>query len=75
MKNQDLFFALNETTHALRFAQSAAKRFALDPAELEAGSAAAASAAYINNQLADAQTALSSAEAEMMKLLLTTGSD
>jgi hypothetical protein len=30
VKRDTLFFALNETTHALRFAESAARRFSSD---------------------------------------------
>lgn len=69
MKREDLLFALNETTHALRFAQSAAGRFTVDADEVEAGSRTATSVAFISNQLADAHTSLSSAELEIGKLL------
>jgi hypothetical protein len=75
MKQKDLLFALNETTHALRFAESAAQRFVLDPDQLETGSLKAASVAYITNQLADAQTTLSAIEAEITKLLLRASLD
>ncbi len=74
MKREDLFFALNETTHALRFTQSAAKRFTVDAEELEAGSATAASVAYIENRLSDARVALSAAEVEINRLLHVGGS-
>ncbi len=69
MKREDLLFALNETTHALRFTQSAAKRFAVNVDELEADSKTAASVAYIKNRLSDAQTSLSAAEIELSGLL------
>jgi uncharacterized protein (DUF1810 family) len=69
VKREDLFFALNETTHALRFAQAAANRFTVDPDELEAGSPRATSIAFISNQLTDAQTSLSAAEVEISNLM------
>jgi hypothetical protein len=50
MKRDALYFALNETTHALRFIESAAKRFRTDPDELETGSGLASSVAYITNR-------------------------
>jgi len=64
-----LYFALNETTHALRFAESAAKRFSADPDELEAGSAAEASVAFIENRLSDALVSLAAAELEIGRLI------
>ena len=69
MKREDLLFALNETTHASRFTQAAAKRFTVDAQKLEAGSATAASVAYIENRFSDARAALSAAEAEIARLL------
>jgi len=69
VKREELLFALNETTHALRFAQAAASRFMIIPDEVEAGSTTAASVAYIHNQLEDAQTSLSAAQVEIEKLL------
>jgi hypothetical protein len=69
MKYEDLHLALNETTHALRFAQAAASRFAVDAEEVESGSRTATSVAYIGNQLADAQSALSNAEVVIGRLL------
>lgn len=75
MKRDELFFALNETTHALRFAQTAARRFSVDPNQLEAGSATAVSVAYISNRLSDAQGSLSAAETEIAQLLKQTGTD
>ena len=68
MKREDLFFALNETTHALRFAQAAASRFAVDPNDVDAGLGTAA-IAFISNQLTGAQTSLSAAQAEIGKLI------
>ena len=69
MKREVLFFALHETTHALRFAESAAKRFAADIDELETGSEPAVSVAYIKNNLSDAQRSLSAAEGEIGRLI------
>lgn len=69
MQTEALYFALNETTHALRFAESAAKRFTTDPDELEAGSTAAASVAFIKNRLSDAQVSLAAAELEISRLV------
>ena len=69
MKRAVLFIALNETTHALRFAESAARHFATDTDELEAGSVTATSVAFINNRLFDAQQSLTAAEREIGKLI------
>lgn len=73
MKQEALYFALNETTHALRFAESAAKRFETDVDELEAGSKMAVSVAFIKNQLSDAQASLFAAEGEIGRLILDAG--
>lgn len=73
MKREVLFLALNETMHALRFAESAAKRFATDINELETGSKTAASVAYIKNRLSDAKEALFAAEGEIGRLIQKTG--
>jgi hypothetical protein len=75
VKREDLFFSLNETTHALRFAQAAASRFTVNPDEVEAGSRTAASVVYISNQLTDAQTSLSAAEVEIGRLIQENGTD
>ena len=69
MKRDDLYIALNATTHALRFAQSAVKPFATDVDELEIGSRIAVSVAFIKNRLSDAQESLSAAETEIARLL------
>ena len=69
MKRDDLYLALNSTTHALRFAQSAAKPFATDVDELESGSRVAVSVAFIKNQLSDAQVSRLAAEGEIARLL------
>jgi len=69
LKRDDLYIALNATTHALRFAQSAAKPFATDVDELEIGSRVAVSIAFIKNRLSDAQESLSAAETEITRLL------
>jgi len=50
VKRETLFLALNETTHAVRFTESAANRFATDVDELETGSKKAVSVAYIKRQ-------------------------
>ena len=69
MNREELFFALNETTHALRFAESAASRFAINVDELVAGSKTAVSVAYIKNRLSDAQDSLAAAEGEIGRLI------
>ena len=69
MKRDDLYLALNATTHALRFAQSAAKPFAADVDRLEIGARVAVSVAFIKNRLSDAQESLSAAETEIARLL------
>lgn len=69
MKSEDLYFALNATTHALRFAASAAAYFTADTDELESGSKAAASVAYIKNHFSDAQRSLTEAEGEIGRLI------
>jgi hypothetical protein len=60
---------LNATTHALRFAEAAAKQFSADPDELESGSNIAASVAFIKNHLSDAKTSLAEAEGEIGRLI------
>ena len=69
MKREELLFALNETTHALRFAESAAKRFRVHAHELEAASRTATDVANIKNRLSDAQCELSAAAGEIKALL------
>ncbi len=69
MKSEDLYFALNATTHALRFAEAATKPFTADPDELESGSKTAASVAFIKNHLSDAQRSLGEAEGEIGRLI------
>jgi hypothetical protein len=69
VQSEVLYFALNETTHALLFAESAAKRFTVDPEELEAGSTVATSIAFIKNHLSDAQVSLAAAELEIGRLI------
>jgi len=69
MKREVLFIALNETTHALRFTESAARHFTTDTNELEVGSPAAVSAAFISNRLSDAQESLTVAAGEIGKLI------
>jgi hypothetical protein len=69
MKSEDLYFALNATTHALRFTEAAAKHFIVNPDEIESGSKAAASVAFITNQLSDANKSLAQAEAEIGRLI------
>ena len=69
MKRETLSLALNETTHALRFAESAARRFKVDIAELETGSKIAISVTYIQNRLSDAHHSLVAAEEEIRRLI------
>jgi hypothetical protein len=69
MKLEDLYLALNATTHALRFAAAAAKPFAAETDELERGSQTAASVAFIKNHLSDAETSLGEAEGEIARLI------
>jgi hypothetical protein len=69
LKSEDLYFALNATTHALRFTEAAAKQFTADPDELESGSKTAASVAFITNHLSDAQRSLREAEGEIGRLI------
>lgn len=69
MKREVLFIALSETTHALRFAQSAARHFTSDTNELETETAAAVSVAFISNRLSDAEESLAAAEEEIGKLI------
>ncbi len=69
MTSEDLYFALNATTHALRFTEAAAKPFTADPDELESGSKMAASVAFIKNHLSDAQRSLWEAEGEIGRLI------
>ena len=70
MKRDDLYVALNAITLALRFAQTAARPFALDVDKLEAGSQIARSVAFIKNRITDAQESLSAAQREIPRLLL-----
>lgn len=69
MKRDILFLALNETTHALRFAEAAATHFSSDSEGLEKGSERAASVAFIINRLSDAQADLALAENEIARLI------
>jgi hypothetical protein len=69
VKREVLSFALKETTHALRFAQSAARRFTTEIDELEIGSKMAISVAYIQNRLTDAQASLGAAAEEIGRLI------
>jgi len=69
VKSEDLYFALNATTHALRFAEAAASQFTTDPDDLERGSKTATSVAFITNQLSDARKCLREAEGEIGRLI------
>lgn len=69
MKAEDLYISLNAISLALRLTASAAKPFDADIDELETGSEAAASVAYIKNHLSDAQKSLAEAEAEIGRLI------
>jgi len=69
VKREVLSLALNEITHAMRFAESAARRFTTDIEELGAGSKLAISVGYIQNRLADAQASLQGAAEEIDRLI------
>jgi len=69
VKREILSLALNETTHALRYAESAARRFTTGIEELEAGSKLAISVGYIQNRLSDARDSLVAAEQEIHRLI------
>jgi hypothetical protein len=69
MKSEDLSLAFNELSHALRYTEAGAKRFVLDRKTLAFGSTTAASIAFIYNRLAEAQSCLSQAKAEIAKLI------
>jgi hypothetical protein len=69
VKRETLYFAWNETIHALQFTESAGKRFTADTDALETGSQMATSVAYIQNRLSDAQDSLGAAEGEIAKLI------
>ena len=69
MNREVLSLALSETTHALRYVESAARRFTTDIEELEAGSKLAISVGYIQNRLSDAQASLGAAEQEIQRLV------
>jgi hypothetical protein len=73
LKREVLFFALNEISHSLGFAQSAARRFATDLDALETGSTTAVSIAFIKNRLSDAKESLVAAEGEIGSLIRATG--
>jgi hypothetical protein len=74
MKTKVLHFALSETTHAMRFTKSAARRFETKLDELEAGAEIAASLAFIKNKLSDARDSLFAAEGEIGLLIFRQGS-
>ena len=59
----------NESTRALRYAQSAARQFVTDIEELEAGSKLALSVGYIQNRLSDADDSLPAGEQEIQGLI------
>jgi hypothetical protein len=59
----------NESTRALRYAQSAARQFVTDIEELEAGSKLALSVVYIQNRLSDAHESLAAAKQEIQRLI------
>jgi len=64
-----LSLALNETTHAVLYVESAARRFVADIEELEAGSNLALSVGYIQNRLSDAHDSLGAAKQEIQRLI------
>ena len=69
MNREVLSLALNETVHALRYAESAARRFVIDIEELEAGSKLALSVGFIQNRLSDAHDSLAAAKQEIQHLI------
>jgi hypothetical protein len=69
VKREILSLALNETTHAVRYVESAARRFTADIEELEAGSKLAISVGYIQNRLSDARDSLVASEQEIHRLI------
>ena len=69
MNRDVLSLALNETTHALRYVESAARRFTTDIKEPEAGSRLATSVGYIQDRLSDAQESLVAAQQEIQRLI------
>jgi hypothetical protein len=69
LTSDDLYFALNATTHALRFAEAAARQFTTDSDALESGSKTATSVAFVKNHLSDAQKSLAEAEGEIGRLI------
>ena len=69
VKRELLSLALNETTHALRYAESAGRRFTVDIDELETGSKIAISVTYIVNRLTDAEASLVAAADEIGRLI------
>jgi hypothetical protein len=75
VKREVLSLALNETTHALRFAESAARRFATDIEEQETGSKPAVALAYIQDRLSDAHDSLVAAEEGIRRLIREAGTN
>ena len=69
LKTEDLYISLNATSLALRLTTSAVKPFETDINALETGSEAAASVAFVKNQLSDAQKSLAQAEGEIGRLI------
>jgi hypothetical protein len=69
VKREIFSLALSETTHALRYAESAARRFTNVLEEQEAGSKLAISVGYIQNRLSEAQASLEAAEQEIHHLI------
>jgi hypothetical protein len=69
VKRETLSLALNETTHALRYVESAGRRFRVGMDELETGSKIAITFMYIDNRLTDAQASLVAAVEEIGRLL------
>jgi hypothetical protein len=69
VKREVLSLVLDENTHALRFAEAAARRFAIDMDQLETGSKPAISVGYIQNRLSDAHASLMAAEVEIRRLI------
>jgi hypothetical protein len=69
VKREEISLALNETTHALRYVESAARHFATDIEEPETGSKLAISVGCVRKRLTDARTSLVAAEEEIRWLI------
>ena len=69
MNREVLSLAINETTHAVRYVESATRRFTTHIEGLETGSKLAISVGYIQTRLSDAHDSLVAAEQEIHRLI------